>query len=214
MAVPTNPENAPSNGTLIARMFGLAWRYRMRCCQVLGLQLVLLTLGLSGLSLTGVGIDYVRHVLSERGDLPAENPVPFPPERFGFELPREWAPMKVIVLIAGLILALAVTRAGLNYLYTMAVNKLVQQEIVIHLMGSPTEKRHPGRTRRFSVCDGQSIWEPAPIASCGLRRAKPGPRRDRRYTVASALLICRARENRTECSSRAPREDCLSAHTA
>ena len=48
MAVPTNPENAPSNGTLIARMFGLAWRYRMRCCQVLGLQLVLLTLGLIG----------------------------------------------------------------------------------------------------------------------------------------------------------------------
>ena len=46
---------------LIRRLTGLAWRYRRRCLQVLGLQLVLLTLGLSGLSLTGLGIDYIRY---------------------------------------------------------------------------------------------------------------------------------------------------------
>ena len=32
----------PSNGALIRRLFGLAWRYRLHCLQVLGLQLLLL----------------------------------------------------------------------------------------------------------------------------------------------------------------------------
>ncbi|ATC64139.1 sugar ABC transporter [Nibricoccus aquaticus] len=157
MSVPSNTESTPSNWRLVARMFGLAWRYRARCLQVLGLQLVLLTLGLSGLSLTGVGIDYIRHVLSERGDLPAEKLVPFPEEKLGFELPRDWEPMRVIVLIAGIILALAVTRALLNYLYTMAVNKLVQQEIVIHLRGEIYEKLQRLSFRFFDANSTGSI---------------------------------------------------------
>jgi ATP-binding cassette subfamily B protein len=155
MSVPPNTESTPSNWRLIARMFGLAWRYRARCLQVLGLQLVLLTLGLSGLSLTGVGIDYIRHVLSERGE--TVEPVPFPAAKFGFELPHEWAPMRVIVLIAGIILALAVTRALLNYLYTMAVNKLVQQEIVIHLRSEIYEKLQRLSFRFFDANSTGSI---------------------------------------------------------
>ena len=57
-------ESGPSNVELIRRLFGLAWRYRMRCVQVLGIQLVLLTMGLFGLSFTGIGIDYIRQVIS------------------------------------------------------------------------------------------------------------------------------------------------------
>jgi ATP-binding cassette, subfamily B, bacterial len=135
---PADP-SAPSNWVLIRRLFGLAWRYRARCLQVLGLQLVLLTLGLSGLSLTGLGIDYLRHVLATRD--PAQNaPVPFPSSKFGLELPREWSPLEVIALIAGCILALAVTRAVLNYLYTVSVNRLVQQQLVIDLRGEIYER--------------------------------------------------------------------------
>gem|GEM_PF-5396725 len=59
-----NSEGGPSNVELIRRLFGLAWRYRMRCMQVLGIQLVLLTMGLFGLSFTGIGIDYIRQVIS------------------------------------------------------------------------------------------------------------------------------------------------------
>ena len=155
VAAPTSPKL--SNWQLIVRMFGLAWRYRARCCQVLGLQLVLLTLGLSGLSLTGLGIDYVRHVLSDRGDLPGTEAVPFPARRFGFELPHDWTPMRVIILIAALILGLAIARAVLNYLYTVAVNKLVQQEIVIHLRGEIYEKLQRLSFRFFDANSTGSI---------------------------------------------------------
>jgi ATP-binding cassette, subfamily B, bacterial len=157
MSVPPNTESTPSNWRLIARMFGLAWHYRARCFQVLGLQLVLLTLGLSGLSLTGLGIDYIRHVLSERGQGPGGERVPFPESKFGFDLPQDWPALKVIVLIAGCILGLAVLRAALNYIYTMAVNKLVQQEIVIHLRGEIYEKLQRLSFRFFDANSTGSI---------------------------------------------------------
>ena len=48
-----------SNYQLIARLFGLAWRYRLHCLRVLAIQLVLLTMGLAGLGFTGVGIDFI-----------------------------------------------------------------------------------------------------------------------------------------------------------
>jgi hypothetical protein len=48
---------APSNWALVRRLFGLAWRYRSHCLQVLAIQLVLFTLGIGGLSFTGTGID-------------------------------------------------------------------------------------------------------------------------------------------------------------
>jgi ATP-binding cassette subfamily B protein len=157
MSVPSNTESTPSNWRLIARMFGLAWRYRTRCLQVLGLQLVLLTLGLSGLSLTGLGIDYIRYELSYRGQGPGGETVPFPTEKLGIELPREWAPMEVIGLIAGGILGLAVMRALLNFFYTMAVNKLVQQEIVIHLRSEIYEKLQRLSFRFFDANSTGSI---------------------------------------------------------
>ncbi|MFA6288170.1 MAG: ABC transporter ATP-binding protein [Opitutaceae bacterium] len=126
-----------SNARLIRRLFGLAWRYRTRCVQVLSLQLVLLTLGLSGLSLTGLGIDYIRHVLGERGAGPA---IPFPEGKMGLRLPHDWTPLQVLLLVAGCILTFAVLRAVLNYFYTISVNLLVQQRLVVDLRGEVYEK--------------------------------------------------------------------------
>ncbi|MFT3783227.1 MAG: ABC transporter ATP-binding protein [Nibricoccus sp.] len=123
----------PTNWVLVRRLFGLAWRYRARCLQVLGLQLVLLTFGLSGLGLTGLGIDYIRYVLSQRGTIAAG--VPFPHGKFGLNLPTDWAPGQVILLIAACILGLAVARAVLNYVYTLSINYLVQQRLVVDLRG-------------------------------------------------------------------------------
>lgn len=55
---------APSNWVLVRRLFGLAWRYRLHCLQVLGIQLLLLTMGIVGdCRFTGLGIDYIRHKL-------------------------------------------------------------------------------------------------------------------------------------------------------
>lgn len=126
----------PSNWTLIRRLWNLAWRYRARCLQVLSLQLVLLTLGLSGLSLTGLGIDYIGHVLAQqRGEA-----TPFPGAKLGLELPRDWPPLQVILLIAGAILAMAVVRAYLNYTYSVSLNRLVQQRLVVDLRAEIYEK--------------------------------------------------------------------------
>jgi len=143
MSAPTTPtaslpDARYTNGALIKRLLGLAWRYRLHCLQVLGLQLVLLTLGLSGLSFTGLGIDYLRHELAHRAD-PAST-VPFPRGKLGLTLPHDWQPMAVILFIAGLILAMALARAFLNYTYTLSVNKLVQQKLVVHMRAEIYDK--------------------------------------------------------------------------
>ena len=126
-----------SNGELVRRLFALAWRYRSRCFVVLGLQLALLTLGLSGLSLTGLGIDYLGWVL---GSQASGQVAEFPHAKFGLQLPATWAPLHVLLLIASCILGFAILRAGLNYLYTIAINRLVQQRLVIDLRGEVYDK--------------------------------------------------------------------------
>ncbi|MBL9208085.1 MAG: ABC transporter ATP-binding protein [Opitutaceae bacterium] len=129
-----------SNWTLIRRLWGLAWRYRARCLEVLALQLVLLTLGLGGLSLTGVGIDYIRYVLGQLHPSTETPAIAFPHLKFGLALPTTWPPLQVIFLIAGMILALALVRACLNYAYTVSINRLVQQRLVVDLRGEIYDK--------------------------------------------------------------------------
>ena len=116
----------PSNWALIRRLFGLVWLYRTRCLQVLGIQLVLLTMGLAGLNFTGQAIDFIRHCVAG---------TPLPTAGFRLVLPDRWPPFAVVATLAGLILVLAVGRAGLNYLYSILINQLTQQEIVPHLRG-------------------------------------------------------------------------------
>ena len=82
-----------TNGMLIRRLFALAWRYRLRCFQVLGLQLVLLTMGLFGLSLTGIGIDFSRHKVEH---------VPLSPNQLHLALPDNWPALDVLALIGAI----------------------------------------------------------------------------------------------------------------
>ncbi len=138
----------PSNGELILRLLGLAWRYRLHCLLVLAIQLVLLTLGISGLSLTGTGIDYITHKLQH---------TPLSPNRLHLRLPDSWPPMRVLALLAGLILALAVCRAALNYLYGVSVNILVQRKLVVDLRGEVYEKLERLSFRFFDLNTTGSI---------------------------------------------------------
>jgi ATP-binding cassette, subfamily B, bacterial len=127
----------PSNSVLIRRLFGLAWRYRMRCVVVLGIQLVLLTMGLVGLSFTGIGIDYIRQVMAHRGSPEAViRPVTF----LHTSLPADMAPMHVLEVLGGFILILSCCRAFLNYFYAVKVNILVQQKLVVDLRAEIYEK--------------------------------------------------------------------------
>jgi ATP-binding cassette, subfamily B, bacterial len=128
---PSRAAAQADNWVLIRRLFGLAWRYRGRCLHVLGLQLLLLTLGLGGLSLTGLGIDYIRHALAEAGVLGAATPPPEGP--FGLRLPLGWSREGVLGVVAGMILGFALLRSYLNYHYTISVNRLVHQNLVADL---------------------------------------------------------------------------------
>ena len=121
----------PSNGALIRRLFALTWRYRLGCMKVLGVQLVLLTMGIFGLSFTGLGIDYIRHKVAS---------VPLAHNSLHLALPDGWPWLHVLALLAGLILVLALSRAVLNYVYFVSVNKLVQQQLVVDLRGEVYEK--------------------------------------------------------------------------
>ncbi len=120
-----------SNWALIARLFGFAWRYRLRCLGVLGIQLVLLTMGIFGLSFTGLGIDYIRHLVMH---------TPISPNRLHLALPDTWPRMRVLELLAGLIMGLALCRGVLNYVYAISVNILVQQKLVVDLRGEVYDK--------------------------------------------------------------------------
>jgi len=137
---PTPVAASISNWMLVRRLWGLAWRYRLRCLQVLGLQLVLLSLGLAGLSLTGVGIDYIRYVLGKEHPSLETPEIAIPAIQFGPTLPAAWTPTQVLLLIAGLILAMAAVRAYLNYAYSVAINGLVQLRLVVDLRAEIYDK--------------------------------------------------------------------------
>src|SRR3954465_1010763 len=91
-----------SNAALVRRLFGLAWRYRGHCLQVLLIQLVLLTMGIVGLSFTGLGIDYIRHQVQH---------IPLGANPLHLVLPERWPALQVLGVLAGAILFLALCRA-------------------------------------------------------------------------------------------------------
>ena len=145
---PPNTATGPTNGQLIRRLFALTWRYRTGCVKVLSIQLVLLTMGIGGLSFTGVGIDYIRHKVSG---------VPLSPNPLHIALPSDWPWQQVLSLLAGLILVLALTRALLNYTYLVSVNKLVQQQLVVDLRGQVYDKLQSLSFRFFDANTTGSI---------------------------------------------------------
>jgi ATP-binding cassette, subfamily B, bacterial len=134
---PSSAEARLSNPVLIRRLFRLAWRYRLRCLQVLGIQLVLLTMGLFGLSFTGIGIDYIRQVVAH--SKPGSPPVAAV-HFLHIALPADLPPMEVLSILGGLILILSSCRAVLNFVYALKVNILVQQMLVVDLRAEIYDK--------------------------------------------------------------------------
>jgi ATP-binding cassette subfamily B protein len=124
--------DGPADATrLIRRLLSLTWQYRLGCLWVISLQIALLLLALSGLSLIGVGIDFLRFELHRSA--PGAT-VPKPPHwPFGLQPPVAWSQMEVLFAVAGAIFVLAAVRAGLNMAYTIEVNKLVQGRLVVDL---------------------------------------------------------------------------------
>ena len=129
----------PSNGELIRRLLGFAWRYRLHCIGIILIQLVLLTMGITGLSFIGVGIDYIRYVITPPNSDGALA-VAAPHFQFGIDMPLHWEPLSVLFLLAGTILALALCRAFLNYAYAISINLLVHKKLVLHMRAEVYDK--------------------------------------------------------------------------
>ncbi len=103
----------------------MSWQYRRECITVFVFQVVLLALGISGLSFSGVAIDVTRAALQ-----PGAPPPHWP---FGLVPPTRWSTREALFAISALVLAMAATRGLLNYWYSIAVGKLVHLKIVPEL---------------------------------------------------------------------------------
>lgn len=114
-----------SNWQLTRRLVAFAWQFRTDCVLVIVLQLVLLVLGLAGLSFVGLGIDVLYHEVN-----PAARAPHWP---FGWEPPEGTSALDQVLILAVAIVAFAVVRAGLTYAYSMAAARLTQARIVPEL---------------------------------------------------------------------------------
>src|ERR1019366_6370486 len=101
--------NTESDWTIIRRLLALSWRYRLGCIKVFIYQLILLAMGLAGLGLTGLGVDFVRWQIQT-----TVSPVAPPHWPFGLVPPAAWPPMRVLVLLAAIMFTFAILRAVLN----------------------------------------------------------------------------------------------------
>ena len=89
---------------------------------------------------------------------PATSSSPKPPKwPFGIHLPPNLPPMRVLLILAGGILGFALVRGGLNYLYTVEANKLVQGQIVVDLRSQVYEKMQRLSFRFFDANASASI---------------------------------------------------------
>lgn len=117
---------------MLGRLIGLVWRHRWRCLFILAIQLVLLALGMAGLAMAGMGVDVIRYEI--------EAHIPPPRWPLGIHVPPEWHGMPLLAVLAGVIAGMALMRAVLNYVYGVAVARLVQGEIVVHMRAELYEK--------------------------------------------------------------------------
>ena len=129
-------------------MLGLGWRYRGRCLLVVTLNFTLVALNLSGLSLAGLGIDALRESLQ-----PGSPPPHWP---FGWQPPVEWTVMTRIVLIAGLVLAVAIVQAAFKFI-TAVAGAALSQRIVIQLRTDVYDKLQRLSFRFFDAHDSSSL---------------------------------------------------------
>jgi ATP-binding cassette subfamily B protein len=129
-------------------MLAQGWRYRGGCVAVLVQQALLVTLGLAGLSLAGLGIDYIRHRLD-----PTSQPPHWP---LGLVPPDDWQPLAVTTAIAGAILGVALFQMALRYFAAVTVADLTQR-IVVQFRSDVYDKLQRLSFRFFDRHESSSI---------------------------------------------------------
>lgn len=138
------------NGATVLRLLKLGLRYRGTSFRVLVLQTVLLLMTLGGLSFTGIGIDFIRSRVDPTG-------APAPKWPLGWAPPDDWSAMRVVIVIAGLVSLFAVVKGVMDYLYSVAVARLVQTDIVVNLRAEVYAKLQRLSFRFFDANSSGSI---------------------------------------------------------
>ncbi len=109
----------PSNWALLRRLIAIGFEYRRGCFEMIAMHLGLVTLTLSGLGLTGLGIDYIRSVI-EPGSAAPTWPL-------GIRPPTSWTPMQVVISIAAAVMVSGLLTALLRYFAALAAARLTQR---------------------------------------------------------------------------------------
>lgn len=129
-------------------MLAFGWRYRRQSLQVLLQQALLAGLLVCGFSLTGLGIDVIRHA--------ADPSAAAPRWPLGLEPPADWHPLTVVALISGAILLLAIVQSGLRYRGALHSGRLAQ-DIVVQLRSDVYDKLQRLSFRFFDANESGSI---------------------------------------------------------
>jgi ATP-binding cassette subfamily B protein len=135
---------------LVRRLLALAWRFRRDCLWSLGLSVLLLLLGITGLRLLGVAIDVIRYALDPS--------LPAPVYPFDWNPPATWPALNIVTALALAIVAQAIVRAALTYAYNMITARLTQGEIVPELRAQLYTKLQRLSFSFFDVHGSNSIF--------------------------------------------------------
>jgi len=120
------------NKSILLRLLKLSWNYRSGCLRAIILQVLLIASAVAGLTLIGIGIDYLHHFVRPESKAPA-----WP---LGLRPPAEWSTMTIVLGIAAINLAVAGARYLLSYHYSLTIVRLLQQGIVVDLRARVYEK--------------------------------------------------------------------------
>lgn len=116
---------------MLRRLVLLGYEYRWGALLMIGMHVLLVALGLATLGLTGVGIDYIRHVVQPESRAPS-----WP---FGLVPPTAWSPPQVVVALSIAILVSALANAFVRFLAAIATANLTQT-ILVRLRAGVFEK--------------------------------------------------------------------------
>ncbi len=125
-----NPQRVDKK--IFGRLLKLSWAYRAGCLKGILLQLLLIGLAIAGLTLIGIGIDYLQHFIN-----PERKPPAWP---LGFRPPETWGTLAILGGIAAANILIAFLRYWLAHRYSMAIVRLLQQQIVVDLRARVYEK--------------------------------------------------------------------------
>ena len=110
----------------------LAWEYRWGCVLPLIVQVILLSLGIIGLTFTGLGLDVIARSADATRDVPQ-----YP---FGITAFNHWSAMAQIGVIGVAILSFSLFRGLLNITNTIAITRLIQGRMVVDLRSAVYDK--------------------------------------------------------------------------